>query len=97
MLVRKKALGGKGLAVAGCFGDDFNDPARAEPPLTDGLRGFFRAQGPGDVPAMTDLLNRCQKKELAIALEGRRGAAKACGAFTVAEQTRTPQIGRAHV
>ena len=65
----KEVFGGKGLAVAGSCGDDLNDPARAEPLLADVFWRLFCAQGPGDVPAMTDLLNRCQKRDLAVALE----------------------------
>ena len=38
----KEVIGGKGLAVPGSFGDDFNDPARAEPPITD---VFWRLYG----------------------------------------------------
>jgi hypothetical protein len=30
---------------------------------------LFRAQRPGDVTTMPDLLNRCQKRDLAAALE----------------------------
>lgn len=36
---------------------------------TDVLRCHFRSQRPGDVTAMPDLLNRCQKRDLAAALE----------------------------
>ena len=48
----------EGFAVAGSCGGDLNDPACAEPGLTDVLGRFFRSQRPGDVTTMTDLLRR---------------------------------------
>jgi len=41
----------------------------ASPGLTDVLRGRTGAQTPGDVPAMADLVIRCQKRDLAFSLE----------------------------
>ena len=65
----KEVFGVEGLAVAGSCGGNLNNPACAEPGLTDVLRCLFRSQRPGDVPAMTDLLIHCNKRDLAYPLE----------------------------
>ena len=65
----KEVFGDERLAVAGSCGGDLNDPTCADPGLTDVLRCLFRSQRPGDVTAMPDLLNCCQKRDLATALE----------------------------
>ena len=57
-------LGLEWLAVAEPCGDDFNDPAGAEPGFTDVPRRIFRSHGPGDVSAMADLVVYCQKRDL---------------------------------
>jgi len=65
----KEAFGVERLAVARSCGDDLNDPARADPLLTDMLWCLFRSQRPGDVTTMTDLLILCEKRDLAFPLE----------------------------
>ena len=66
----EKEVGGtEGLAVAGSCGGNLNNPACAEPGLTDVLGRFFRSQHPGDVTAMTDLLIHGKKRDLAFPLE----------------------------
>ncbi len=65
----KEMAGVEGFAVTLSCGNDLNDPARAEPLLTDMVWRLFGAQGPGDVAAMAELLIRCQKRDLAAALE----------------------------
>jgi hypothetical protein len=65
----KEVLGLEWLAVAVPCGDDFNDPAGAEPGFTDVPRRIFRSHGPGDVSAMADLVVYCQKRDLAFSFE----------------------------
>jgi hypothetical protein len=59
----------QGFAVTLSRGDDFNDPARAEPLHTNMVWRLFRLQRPGDVAAMAELMIRCQKTDLAFPLE----------------------------
>ena len=65
----KEVLGLEWLAVAVPCGDDFNDPAGAEPGFTDVPWRLFRSQGPGDVSAMADLMICCQKRDLAFSFK----------------------------
>jgi hypothetical protein len=67
---RQKQVGSlKRLAVTGAAGRDFHDPAGADPGLADVLWSLFSAQRPGDVAAVADLMIRCGKRDLALALE----------------------------
>jgi hypothetical protein len=59
----KKVVGIEMLAVACSRGDDFNDPACADPLLTE-LWRLFRSQRPGDVTTMTDLVILDGKRDL---------------------------------
>ena len=59
----------KGLAVAAAAGCDFHDPAGADPGLSDVLWSLFGAQPPGDVAAVADLVIRCHKRDVTLALE----------------------------
>lgn len=52
----------KWLAITAAIGGHLQDPAAAEPGLTDGLRCWFRPQHPGDVAAVVDLVIRCQPR-----------------------------------
>lgn len=64
----KEVFGVEALAVAGSCGGGLNDPACAEPGLTDVLGRFFRLQRPGDVKAITALMIHCKKRDLAFPL-----------------------------
>ena len=61
--------GAKGLAVTGAAGRYFHDPAGADPDLSDVLWSLFGAQRPGDVAVVANLVIRCHKRDLALALE----------------------------
>jgi hypothetical protein len=59
----------KWLAVSGIPGSYLHDPAGADPGFSDVIRCLFGAQRPGDVTAVADLVIRCHKRDLALALE----------------------------
>ena len=46
-----------------------HDPAGAGPIRSDGLRGLFRPQCPGDVAAVALLVISCNIRDLALSLE----------------------------
>lgn len=67
---REKHVGRlKWLAVSAAPGGYLHDPAGPDPGLANVLRCLFRTQHPGDVAAVADLVNRCHKKDLALALK----------------------------
>lgn len=57
------------FAVTLTRGDDLNDPARAEPRLTDLLWRLFRLQRPRDGAATAEPVIQCQTRDLAVPLE----------------------------
>ena len=57
------------LAATATAGDQLNDPGRPWPVRLDVLRCFLGPQRPGDVTAVTDLVMRCSKRDLALPLE----------------------------
>jgi hypothetical protein len=67
---RQEQVGGvKGLAVTGAAGCDFHDQAGADPGLADVLWSLLGTQRPGGVAAVANLVIRCHKRDLALALE----------------------------
>ncbi|QPN59765.1 hypothetical protein H8F24_17770 [Synechococcus sp. CBW1002] len=65
----KQMRGMKGLAVTGSGGHHLDDPAGADPGLSDVLWGRLGTQTPGDLSAVADLVIRRQERDLALALE----------------------------
>lgn len=59
----------KRFAVAPADGMQLHNPAGAVPDLTDVFRCRFGPQLPGDIATVTDLMIRCDKRDLALALE----------------------------
>lgn len=62
-------IGAKGLKVTGAAGPNFLAPAGTEPGHTHVLCSLLGAQLPGDVSSMAELVIRCHKGDLVLALE----------------------------